>query len=154
MEHKRVADLRNIAEVTAFPPLTLTRAERLRAWAQALEREPSRTLKLFHELEFTPRREWGDMRVDGSPLTVALQDPALHEQGLTSDRLSEALEFFGLSEKETHRLLCSCMHGASMSSRKAARLVRQIADPVSRVMTQSAIIGVACGVPALLFWFG
>lgn len=54
-----------------------TRAERLARWAEVLKRDPDRTLRSLGEIEFVPEEEREALRVDGSPLTVAFEDPLL-----------------------------------------------------------------------------
>jgi hypothetical protein len=139
MEHKSVEVLRGLAEVRFEPPAPLSRKERLEAWAKALDRQGAAPVRLFHQLEFMPRAEWGPLRVEGSPLTIAFNDPLLRAQGLQSDRLGDALAFFDLSEREAHRLLCSCMHGAAMTASRAAGLVRQLASPLPHLAMRAAI---------------
>jgi len=142
MEHKSVEVLRGLAEVRFEPPARLSRKERLEAWARALDRRGAAQVRLFHQLEFMPRAEWGPLRVEGSPVTIAFQDPLLRAHGLQGDRLGEALAFFELSDHEAHRLLCSCLNGAAMSSSRAARLVRQLASPLPHLAMRTGF-GVA-----------
>lgn len=130
MEHISVEALRGLADVRFEPPAPLSRKERLEAWAKALDRQCGVPVRLFHQLEFMPRSDWGPLRVEGSPLSIAFSDPLLRAQGLQSDRLGDAMAFFEMNEGETHRMLCSCMHGASMSATRAAALVRQMASPL------------------------
>jgi hypothetical protein len=67
------------------------------------------------------------MRADGSPLTVAYNDPVLRAAGLRDDTLGEAMRFFDLSEHEAHDVVCYCVHGRTVEGRAAARAVRAIA---------------------------
>ncbi len=67
------------------------------------------------------------MRVDGSPLTVAFEDPVLQAEGLKSDRLGDAMRFFGLSHWEAHHIVCYCHYGRDMATETVARTVRAIA---------------------------
>ncbi len=127
MKHTRLDELRHLADIGVAPSRTaLTRRERLERWAEILDRDPERRLKTLEEMEFVPRDERALMRADNSPLTIAFQDPVLREEGLGSDRLGDAKLFFGLSEGQAHRLLCSCMNGRAIHSGLAARRVRGI----------------------------
>jgi hypothetical protein len=104
-------------------------------------------------LEFTPRHQWKALRVDKSPLTVAFDDPVLRASGLASDQLGDAISFFELSERQTHRLLCTCMHGFSMSAGQAARIVRSLASPMPRIAARVAASGAVATGLGLLFLF-
>jgi hypothetical protein len=47
----------------------------------------------------------------------------LREEGLTGDRLGEAMRFFDLSDRQAHRLFCDChYHGAMTGTGLSARL--------------------------------
>lgn len=148
MEHRPVEELRIVADV--HPPL-LSHRERLERWAECLASEPARRLKSLGEIEFTPRQERPALRADNSPLTVAFEDPALRAAGLDSDRLGDAMAFFGLSERQAHRLLCSCMNGWSMEAGKTAERVRRLADPNHRARLVGLGVGAAVAGPLLLY---
>jgi hypothetical protein len=122
----------------------------LERWAQLLEREPRRILKSLGEIEFTPRAERGLLRVDNSPLTVAYEDAVLRADGLASDRLGDATAYFELSERQAHRLLCSCMNGWSMEAGSTARRVRRLAQPRSLASLWPMGLGLAILAPAVL----
>src|SRR3954471_22610119 len=49
MEHKRVVDLQNLADLRPVERTALTRDERLARWAEVLELDPSRRLRPLHE---------------------------------------------------------------------------------------------------------
>ena len=125
MEHKPFAEVSRVADVRSVPlrPV-MTRRERLERWAEVLEREPRRELKSLEEIEWKPKAERLDIRADGSPLTVAFEDPVLRAEGLASDRLGDASAFFSLSHTDQHFVLCSCVHGRSMTAGEAASRVR------------------------------
>jgi hypothetical protein len=124
MEHQRLNELRCIADVRLA---SMTRRERLERWAESLDREPLRLLKSLEEIEFRSRAERHMMRADNSPLTVAFEDPVLRAEGLSSDRLGDAIKFFELSEGQAHRVLCSCLNGQATQARTIAPRVRGIA---------------------------
>jgi hypothetical protein len=66
------------------------------------------------------------LRSDNSPLTVAFEDPLLRNAGLANDTVGEAGKFFELSDRQMHRLLCSCMSGISMEAGPTANRVRRL----------------------------
>lgn len=153
MEYKRFDQLRGIAEVHAAPQ-TLTRPERLERWAALLERDPSRRLRSLGEIEFKSRAERDAMRSNDSPLTVAFEDPVLRADGLNSDTLGDAVAFFGLSDRQAHNLLCSCMNGWSMAADTTARRIRRIANPDPRLRSAAwaaATAALTAG-PALIYF--
>ena len=156
MEYRPVEQLRDVADVGLSGPAALTRRERLERWAEALEREPGRRLRSLGEIEFHPRGERPFMRADNSPITVAYADPVLRAAGLKGDRLGDAIEFFDLSERQAHALLCSCMNGWSMSAEKTATRLRRIANPDPRVRAAAWAAGIASliGAPAIVYFLG
>jgi hypothetical protein len=156
MEYKPVEQLRTLADLRVAEPACLTRRERLERWAEVLEREPDARLRSLGEIEFHPREERPLMRADDSPLTVAYADPVLRAAGLRSDTLGDAMLFFDLSERQAHRLLCSCMNGWSISASRAGAQVRHIANPDLRLRAAAWSAGAvaAAGAPALLYLFG
>jgi hypothetical protein len=156
MEYKPVEQLRTLADLHDAAPTCLTRRERLERWAEVLQREPEARLRALGEIEFHPRQERPFMRADGSPLTVAYADPVLRAAGLRGDTLGDGMLFFDLSERQAHRLLCSCMNGFSISSERAAIQIRRIANPDLRLRAAAWATGAAAavGAPALLYLFG
>ena len=155
MEHKPLEVLRNVADVHDAGQRFLSRQERLERWAEILERDPQRRLRSLEEIELIPRALKQDHRVDGSPLTVAFEDPVLRAEGLRSDKLGDAVEFFELSERQAHRLLCSCMNGWSMEAGTAARNIRRLAAPRSSLRSAAYALGAGLGgVPVLMYLLG
>ncbi len=150
MEHKPVETLRGVAEVREFKQGFLSRRERLERWAELLERQPKRRLRSLGEIEFTPEEKRPELRSDESPITVAFEDPVLRADGLKGDRLGDAMEYFDLSERSAHRLLCSCMNGWSMEAGVTARKVQRIANPDHRLMLFTSA-GLLAAVPAVFF---
>ncbi|MDO9442346.1 MAG: hypothetical protein Q7T73_15780 [Beijerinckiaceae bacterium] len=134
MEFKSLADLRCIADVTSDIP-KLTREEKIEIWVKALARDPARSLTPLPEIEWAPAHMRPALRADGSPLSVAFEQPMLRAAGLAGDRLGDAMAFFELSEAEAHDTLCSCHYGRSMTAGAAARRIRRVAGSglVSRV---------------------
>jgi len=154
MEHKSAHELRGIADVSAQPPAPLGRRERLERWAALLDRAPDARINLVRELEFAPRAAQPAMRADRSALSIALDDPVLRAEGLAGDTIGDGQAFFSLSDRDTHRLLCSCMHGLSMRAGDAARIVRSIANPMPGIIARTSLIIGACAIPALVLLLG
>ena len=151
MEPKPLSELRVVAEVEVLPPGFLTLPERLERWAKLLERE-GRGLTSLDEIDLAPQSQRRLMRADNSPLSVAFADPHLRASGLASDCLGDAMAFFGLTEDEAHRLLCSCLHGRTIDGRYAARMIRRHAGNENRSLSVGwAFAGFAAAAPVVLF---
>jgi len=154
MEYRPYQQIRDVADVHDTKLRSLSRRERLERWAEVLERQPDRRLHTLYEMEFTPKHRRADLRADNSPLTVAFEDPVLRAEGLTSDRLGDAMLFFELSERAAHRLLCSCMHGRIMHASTAGQIVRRLATPNQGLWHASyALGGALVAAPALVYLF-
>lgn len=121
MEHKHLDQLRSVADVQPRP---LSRQERLQRWIDILEQDPKRRLNSLGEIEYKPPAERALVREDNSPLTVAFEDPVLRADGLASDRLGDAMRYFGLSDGQAHYALCSCLSGRTMEAGSAASRLR------------------------------
>jgi type IV secretory pathway VirJ component len=156
MEHKRVEQLRSVADVAYQPPKeVLTRRERLERWVELLEADPRRRLYSLGDIEFQPRETRHLMRADDSPLTVAYNDPVLRGQGLETDRLGDGVAFFGLSEGDAHRILCSCLNGRTMEASTAARRVRaSINQRGQKMLALGITTGLVLAVPAMALLVG
>ena len=157
MEHKSAHELRTIAQISTHPPhppTQLGRRERLLRWADLLDQEPDRRINLVRELEFAAQSAQADMRADESALSIAYADPLFRSLGLKSDRVGDGCDFFSLNDSQTHRLLCSCMHGMSMKAGDAARIVRNIANPLPGTITRSMIAAAICAAPVAMYYFG
>jgi hypothetical protein len=150
MKHQSIAELTNIADVQ--PTRTaMSRCDRLERWAECLEREPQRQLRSLEGIEYGTEAQRRAARDNNSPLTVAFADPVLREEGLKSDRLGDALDFFEMSHNEAHRVLCSCMHGRTMQSGEVARRVRGIMGPnLSAFPMVLGVAGLAVALPILV----
>ena len=144
MRYRSVAQLAGEADVLLEPP-PLSRQARLERWAEALARQPGR-LRAIPEVEHGGRREREARRADGSPLTVAYEDPGLRAAGLRGDTIGDAAAFFGLSHAQLHHLVCCCHHGVSMDPRATAAEVRALtrrAEACVASITSLAAIGAA-----------
>ncbi|WP_406856779.1 MULTISPECIES: hypothetical protein [unclassified Alsobacter] len=155
MEYREFDKLRDVADVRVAARPVMTRRERLERWATLLEQDPARRLRSLGEIETKTPAERVQMRSPDSPLTIAFEDPMLRAEGLASDRLGDAIDFFSLAEDDAHRLLCSCMNGWTMSAGKVARGVRSIADPDTRLQSVAWVVaGGLVATPVLMYLFG
>lgn len=154
MKHIAVSELSTIADV--HPPRAgMSRKERLERWAECLERNPDKELRTLHGIEYGPRDQRLAARADNSPLTVAYSDPVLREEGLASDRLGDALSFFDMSERDAHRVFCSCLYGAQMHAGEVAYRVRRLASPRAGMLPLAlGAAVVATAIPMLAFVLG
>jgi hypothetical protein len=127
MEHKPRADLEIAADLTPVDSrVPMSREERLARWVEALERDPRRILRPLHQIEFRMPNERRAIREDNSPLTVAYEDSVLRAEGLASDRLGDAVDFFQLSDHDAHTAFCSCHLGSQFEASYAAERVKAL----------------------------
>ena len=146
MDYQAREQLERVAHVQANVEQhqSMSRRERLERWAEVLERQPSH-LRSIENVEFGDPHVSASRRADGSPLSVAFQDPILRAAGLRGDTIGDALEFFGVSRGDLHCIVCSCHYGRTVSSSAAVSRVRAVAQredrlaPLSRV--ESAVLG-------------
>ncbi|RVN57798.1 hypothetical protein [Sinorhizobium meliloti] len=125
MKHQAMEQLQGVAEVKQdLPRRTLSRKERLERWAELLERDPQRRLSTLHETEYQPARVRAAMRGDGSPISVAFEDPVFRTAGMENDSYGEARRFFELNDEQLHKVICYCHFGATVSASTAARHIR------------------------------
>jgi hypothetical protein len=125
MKYKNLEQIAREADV--HPTVGMSQRERLERWAELLERQPNRRLSTIEGTEFGDRREREAKRADSSPLTVAFEDPILQVEGLRGDRVGDAVEFFELSERAVHHLICYCHHGHTVSAGAVAARLRPMA---------------------------
>lgn len=126
MEHHSLDRLRHLAEVKPVAAV-FRRREKLERWATVIEAAGSQRIRTFPQLEYASAEERSAVRRDGSPFALAYADPMLREAGLEGDHYGEAVSFFELSEREAHRLFCSCMHGGTITSEGLASELRRLA---------------------------
>jgi hypothetical protein len=138
-------------EADVHPGIGMSRRERLERWAELLEGQPDRRLGAIEGTEFGGRREREAKRADNSPLTVAFEDPVLRGEGLRSDRVGEAVEFFDLSHDEVHYLVCHCHHGLTVAPGTVAVRVRRMArqDKPATLSSCGMVIGGLSALAAL-----
>ena len=130
-------------EADVHPGVGMSRRERLERWAELLEQQPNRRLSTIEGTEFGGRCERDAKRADNSPLTVAFEDPVLRAEGLRSDRVGDAVEFFDLREDQVHYLVCYCHHGQTVSPGTVAARLRMMARQNQRatVSSRGMVIG-------------
>ena len=144
--------LTNTENIHVIDPRKLSRSERLERWAMALERLGEARLRTLRETEHQPHDERLRLREDGSPLTVAFEEPVLRSAGLRDDTFGEAARFFTLSDWELHNVLCYCHFGDTISAREVASRVRAMQQQVnsfSRTAAQKYALGIGaltCGI--------
>ncbi|MGE5547030.1 MAG: hypothetical protein ACM33T_09040 [Solirubrobacterales bacterium] len=115
-------------------PTKMTRSERLSRWADLLDAQAGRPLRALEDVEYVSPGVRRELRKDDSPLALAFTDPVLRADGLTSDRLGDAMDYFGLSERQAHWLLCDCHYGGRMTASEVAGRVRDEARPLYDIL--------------------
>jgi hypothetical protein len=127
MKHHAPEQLQAIAKVDQdYPCRAISRSERLERWADLLEQSPDRRLATLHQTEYQPPSVRAAMRSDGSPISVAFEDPILRAAGLENDSYGEARRFFELTDNQLHRVICYCHFGATVSASTAAYHLRKL----------------------------
>lgn len=140
MRYQNMEQIADSADIVAVP--SLSRRARLERWAELLEHQPER-MRAIADVEVGSRSERNARRADDSPLSVAYADPLLRAAGLQGDRIGDAAEFFGLSHRQLHLLVCSCHHGRTVEPQATARHVRALAQ---RTLAPTAAVTGAIGV--------
>lgn len=105
----------------------MSRCDRLDRWAAVLEGAEVPSVVPFRDLEFLTPAIRGGLRRTNSALDLASRDPVLRRAGLGSDRYGDGIEFFGLSTRQAHRILCSCGYFGTVRATEVARRVRAVA---------------------------
>lgn len=128
MEQRTIAEVAKTAQVfsTAEAARALRR-ERLERLARLLEAHNG-PVQMLTQIEYLRRAERLLLRHDGSPLTIAYNDPVFRAQGLAGDRLGDAMAFFSIDDREAHHLFCDCHYRAGVSSNVIASQVRSVAQ--------------------------
>ena len=129
MEYKQRDKLRT-AEILPnwLSARPMSKAERLKVWAAALDGEGDRQLNTLFQPEYLPANKRHRLRADDSLLSVAFADPRLRAEGLAGDTMGDAVAFFGVSEREMHDIVCFCHHGPAITARTAAAQIRNAAS--------------------------
>lgn len=140
MRHQSPRELAATATTYSQPlQQSMSRRERIERWAQVLDRHEG-PLNALRQVEYLSPQERRAYRGVNTPLTVAFNDPVLREEGLASDRLGDAMDFFKLSDSEAHTLLCDCRyHGRMTGSGLAIRLRRYVDASERRARMWQAI---------------
>jgi hypothetical protein len=138
MEHRSSAEFAKLGNV--IRPQRLSRKQRLMRWALALESRKGTHLATLTEIEHRPRRQRSEARVDGSPLSVAFEDPVLRAAGLVSDRFGDVARFFALSHWQLHELVCHCNHGDSVAPENVALRVRRLANRTTSLVVAITLL--------------
>lgn len=102
----------------------MSRFERLRRWADALQKHGGQ-LNALRRIEYLTVEEARVCGQSNTPLTVAFADPLLRGAGLAGDRIGDAMDFFELTRDEAHHLLCDCHYHGAMTADEVARRLRQ-----------------------------
>ncbi|RUX98103.1 MULTISPECIES: hypothetical protein [unclassified Mesorhizobium] len=126
MKHQTLSQLQIIAEVeplSTYP--IMTRQQRIERWAKLLDEHPERRLGALTGTEHLKGQARDAARSEGSPITVAFEDPVLRAVGLKDDTYGEAKRFFELSDWELHDIVCSCHVGTTIRGQWAAARVRR-----------------------------
>lgn len=125
MRHQTLDQLHTVAEVRR--DLThpgMDRTQRLERWAELLEQQPNRLLAALAGTEYRSPPERDVMRGEGTPISVAFEDPLLRDEGLKDDSYGQAKSFFELTDNQLHEIVCYCHVGATMQASRAAQSVR------------------------------
>ncbi len=125
MEHKPLSELRALADISIVEPAPMTREQRLERWIEVLEAQPSRKLRPLYEIEYLSAEDLRKSRSDGSPLSVAYEDPILRAEGLKSDHVGDCVAFFEITDRQMHHAFCSCHISMSFDAQQAAARLRQ-----------------------------
>lgn len=123
-------------------PAKYSRSERLNRWADLLDAQAGRPLRALEDVEYVSPGVRRDLRKDDSPLALAFADPALRADGLVSDRLGDAMDYFGLSERQAHWLLCDCHYGGRMTASEVSGRIRDEARPLYDILRPQLWAGV------------
>lgn len=130
MKYQTRNQLQTVGDVHAdMQRAAMTPGERLARWAELLEQMPDQSLGTIREVEFQPTSIRDALRSENSPITVAFHDDVLHADGLKADTYGEAKRFFELTDRQLHRIVCSCYSGETVRAETAARHVREAAGP-------------------------
>jgi hypothetical protein len=131
MEHQALDVLRQKAAILDTPLALSSKKARLLRWAHLLEQQADAKATLVHGFEFGHQRiailkeQWCDDHC--SPFRVAFADPALRAEGFASGTYKEAIQFFQLTNREVHYLLCDCHYVPGATFGNVAQRVRRLA---------------------------
>jgi hypothetical protein len=151
MKHQTRDELSSVAHITTeLKNSAMDRRQRLERWLKLLKRDPNRCLTALGGTEHHPSPERELMRADGSPLSVAFEDPVLREEGLRNDTYGEAKRFFEVSDVQLHEIVCYCHVGDTMIASRAANCVRAAIKRPLFVRLAKAVLPWAKSTPSSL----
>lgn len=159
MQHLDIDRIRGVKSLDpSFARPRMSRSERLNRWADLLESEAGRPMRALEDVEYVSPGVRRDLRKDDSPLALAYADPILVDDGLRSDRLGDAMDYFGLTDRQAHWLLCDCHYGGRMTASEVATRVRDEARPIYDILrpqlwaslTGAAVLGAAITAVAVM----
>jgi hypothetical protein len=116
---------------TLNDPSPMTRADKLRRWAEIVRRHKT-PLQLYSGLERIPPERLVDFRMVGTAFMLAAQDPVLRAAGLRGDSVADVMKFVPLSQMELHTFSCDCggqISNADMADRIEALAVDKTFSP-------------------------
>jgi hypothetical protein len=125
MKHCELDQLQHLAKINQhFPQQIMSRENRIQRWVELLEGQPHQVLSTLRETEFQPAAARAVLRSDNSAITVAFNDPILRASGLENDTYGAAKQFFQLSDRQLHHIVCYCHFGSTVSAGNTARFIR------------------------------
>lgn len=127
MTYVQTTHATDLALETAKPRIRRSvRQERLERLADLFERYDGE-IQLLSRMEYMPSRQRRNLTQDYSPAWLAFQDQRFRDEGLASDRLSDIMRFFELSDHEAHELLCNCHYYGHVTASMVAERARELA---------------------------
>lgn len=140
MQHQDLDRIRGVKSLDpSFVPgsrnvARLSRAERLARWADLLDAQSTRPLRALEDVEYVSPAARRELRKEDSPLALAFADSVLRADGLAGDRQGDAMDYFGLSDRQAHWLLCDCHYGGRMTAGEVATRIRDEARPFTEIL--------------------
>jgi len=131
MKYRTFDEMQRVADIADVGKVRLSRRERLERWADVLMQDPKRILRPLYRLEFMSAQERMLARGDGTPLALAYADQVLREDGLTGDRVGDAMVYFDISHRDMHFLVCACHCQGDMTAANVAAQIRSMANRVT-----------------------
>ena len=107
---KRVSETELQLAVAIPPPLPkMTRREKLLRWAELI-RTADHALRLYHNLEYTPREvlHVAEVRGTSCAFNLAASDPVFIQEGLTTPTIGGVMGFMELTQAQLHEFSCDC----------------------------------------------
>jgi hypothetical protein len=92
MEHKTLEQIQRVAEL--YPdeagPIPVSKRDRLKRWAELLERQANRNLNTLYMTEYVGPESLDSMRCDGSPISCAMKAWTRSRRGLASSDMDRS----------------------------------------------------------------